>query len=395
MAPRIDTVTARSRLKPGREPYWAKLSTGRYLGYRRMGASGGTWNARYWDSATSRNRFHSLGDLTGTPPHAQYDAARKLAEAWFTDFDTGGTTSAAATALPLTISDACATYVAEKRASGDESGALDAEGRFARWITGTPLGKTELRKLNRPNMQTFREKLIKAPVCVQGRQRRRAPATINRDMTALRAALNKALDDGGVSSDFAWRRALKALPDAGGRRTLYLDKAQRATLLAHADQVSGVADLILGMMSLPLRPGALAALCVRDYTPALCTLFLPSDKSGGGRSIVLPKKVASRFAELVKGRPGDAPLLAQASGAKWDKEAWGDLVKSAVISAGLPKAATLYTIRHSVITDLVVGGLDLFTVAKIAGTSVAMIEKFYGHLRQEVATEALEKLALT
>ena len=46
------------------------------------------------------------------------------------------------------------------------------------------------------------------------------------------------------------------------------------------------------------------------------------------------------------------------------------------------------------ITDLVVDGLDLLTVAKLAGTSVRMIEKHYGHLRGEHAAKALAGLAL-
>jgi len=54
---------------------------------------------------------------------------------------------------------------------------------------------------------------------------------------------------------------------------------------------------------------------------------------------------------------------------------------------------TAYTLRHSVLTDLVLGGLDLLTVAKISDTSVAMIEKHYGHLRQAVAAAALADLA--
>lgn len=296
MTPRIDTVTARNRLKPRREPYWTKLSGGRHLGYRRMTASGGTWVARYWDPSQYKKHNRSLGALAGTPPHAQYDVARRLAEEWFADLDSGGTTTAPTTVL--TVSGACAAYVAEKRASGDKSGAQDAAARFNRLITNTALGETELRQLKREDMQVFREKLISTPVCEQGKERGRAPATINRDLTALRAALNKALDDGETDSDFAWRRALKALPAAGGRRTLYLDKSQRAALLTYADQTSGVNDLILGMMSLPLRPGALAALCVRDYNATLRTLYLPSDKHGGGRSIVLPQQVADRFTEL-------------------------------------------------------------------------------------------------
>ena len=53
-----------------------------------------------------------------------------------------------------------------------------------------------------------------------------------------------------------------------------------------------------------------------------------------------------------------------------------------------------YTLRHSTITDLVQGGLDLLTVAQVSGTSVAMIEKHYGHLQRDRAAAALAGLAL-
>jgi site-specific recombinase XerD len=68
--------------------------------------------------------------------------------------------------------------------------------------------------------------------------------------------------------------------------------------------------------------------------------------------------------------------------------------KDVAMRAGLPAKTTAYTLRHSAITDLVHGGLDLLTVAQISGTSVAMIEKHYGHLRSDIAAEALAKLLL-
>ena len=69
-------------------------------------------------------------------------------------------------------------------------------------------------------------------------------------------------------------------------------------------------------------------------------------------------------------------------------------MKEAAQAAGLPEGSTAYTLRHSVITDLVVAGLDLLTVAQLSGTSVAMIEKHYGHLRAEHARQALATLAM-
>ena len=56
---------------------------------------------------------------------------------------------------------------------------------------------------------------------------------------------------------------------------------------------------------------------------------------------------------------------------------------------------TIYTLRHSTITDLIVEHqLDTLTVAQLSGTSLLMIEKHYGHLNQKRASEALAKLAI-
>lgn len=56
--------------------------------------------------------------------------------------------------------------------------------------------------------------------------------------------------------------------------------------------------------------------------------------------------------------------------------------------------AKVYTLRHSVITDLVRGGLPVLTVAQLSGTSVAMIERHYGHLVRDDAEKALAGLML-
>lgn len=71
-----------------------------------------------------------------------------------------------------------------------------------------------------------------------------------------------------------------------------------------------------------------------------------------------------------------------------------NVIHQAVTDAELPPQTTACTLRHSVVTDLVVGGLDLHTVVKVSGTSVAMIERYYGKLRQDVARDALAALAL-
>ena len=68
--PHIDKVSERTKLKPRREPYWAKVSKGAYLGFRKMAAnSEGTWVARCLDEVTGKQQYRALGDLSPLPSH--------------------------------------------------------------------------------------------------------------------------------------------------------------------------------------------------------------------------------------------------------------------------------------------------------------------------------------
>ncbi|WP_028354847.1 tyrosine-type recombinase/integrase [Bordetella petrii] len=385
MATKIDSVSARDRLKPRRAPYWHKISTGCYVGFRKMTAdSAGTWLARYRDGDKQPSK--SLGSLDEYPAYERFDRATEQARAWFSHLNKGGGTGRA------TVGQICLDYVGHVRREKGDTPANDIEGRFKRWVDPTPLAKVELEKLTRDHVRGYRTRLMDTPVVVKGEQRKRALDTINRDLTALRAALNHAFAEGKVTTDFAWREALKPIRGATRRRELYLDRDQRRALIENA--APDVAELLRGMALLPLRPGALAGLNAGDYNPRLKTLRVGVDKAGKDRKLILQGATAEFLAKHAAGKAPDAPLLTRADGVRWNKDAWKDPIKAAVVGAELPAEATAYTLRHSVITDLVAGGLDLLTVAQVSGTSVAMIEKHYGHLRQTVAATALEKLAL-
>jgi integrase len=211
-------------------------------------------------------------------------------------------------------------------------------------------------------------------------------------MTCFRAALNLAFADGLITTDFAWRRKLVPVKNADRRRELYLKRAQRKKFIEKASPDLG--QFLRGLALVPLRPGALAALRVGDYDSHLKVLKVGKDKNGQERKIKLPEATAKFFAEVSKRKPAGDPLVSRADGKAWDKDAWKWPVKAAATAAKLPPGTTAYTLRHSVISDLVHDGLDLLTVAQISCTSVAMIERHYGHLRSDVAAGALARLAL-
>ncbi len=389
----LSTVAARDKLKPQREPHWMKLGSGTFLGFRRMtAASTGSWLARYRNDEGKQLKL-SLGEFAEQPASQRFDLAKRAAEQWFQHLERGGTSSA------KTVAEACKGYVEHVKQRRGEKPAQDLEARFRRWVyDDATLAKAVLSKLTRQRVSEWRNRLSKTPVTINRDKREkpllreRSASSVNRDITALRAALNFAHDAAWVTTDIAWRVELRPEKNADGRRDVYLDRSQRQTLIEHAQDDLG--NLIRGLSLIPLRPGALAGLRTGDFDHRRAVLTIGKDKAGADRRIKLPASTADWLAQLCQDRGPEHPLFARADGLPWTKDAWKGPIKRAVAAAGLRDATTAYALRHSVITDLVTGGLDLLTVAQISGTSVAMIERHYGHLRAEHAAAALGRLAL-
>jgi integrase len=383
----LRTVRNRDKLKPRREPYWHTLAIGQAIGFRpSTSGEGGTWIARFNDPDSGKRPLRSLGDFGQLPPSERFGAAAKEAMEWFKHLSAGGSLEV------LTVRDACERYA--------ERGPKDAAGRFERYVYGDPIAPLLLHKLTARQVRAWRERLSTTPAQVSrsksGPQttRPRSKATINRDMVAFRAALNEAFKNGDVLSEHAWREALKPY-EVTSRRDLYLTREQRRAFLAELP--ADAQAFCRALCVLPLRPGALAAARVGDFDARRAILTVRSDKAGEGRTLALPHAHASAdlLREQIKNKLPAAFIFMRADGSAWNKDAWKKPITAAVQAASLPPGTTAYTLRHSVITDLVTDGrIDLLTVAKLAGTSVRMIEKTYGHLQQERATAALATLAI-
>ncbi len=84
--PKTDSRTAREKLRQRREPYWAKISKGCFLGYRRI-AICGTWIARYRDH-DGKQHYRALGAAddsmeANAKTVLTYEQAQDVARAWF------------------------------------------------------------------------------------------------------------------------------------------------------------------------------------------------------------------------------------------------------------------------------------------------------------------------
>ena len=386
MALDLSKVGNRERLKAQREPHWQRLRAGCFLGFRpSKRGSTGTWIARVYDEDAGKYQVKSLGDFGTLPGNEMFAAAKREAEKLAELVESGGEIRAKIE----TVADACREYARDRPEAGQ---------RFQRYVYDDAIAKLKLEKLRRRHVKEWRERLEAQPALVSRSkkgetvERERAPSTVNRDMAVLRAALSKVLSPGAPNSEAAWQEALKAIPNANGRRTLYLDRTQRRKLIDSTD--AEAAPFVRALCLLPLRPGALASLAAGDFDKRTAELTIGKDKTGKPRRIQLPQEAAQLLVSQAKDKLPSAPLFMRANGKAWDKDSWKRPIAAAVANAELPADATAYTLRHSTITDLVSAGLPLLTIAQISGTSAEMIERHYGHLASDAAVKALGALAL-
>lgn len=382
----LGKVGERQRLKLRREPHWQRLRAGCFLGFRPSKRGGrGTWIARAYDEDAGKYRLKALGDYGLLASDEMFRAAKADAEAFAELVEAGG----AVQVKVETVADACREYAASRP---------EAAARFERYVFKDPIAKIKLAKLRRHHVQDWRERLEAKPAVVSRRKkgapllRERARSTINRDMAPFRAALSKHIAPGTPGTESAWQDALKRIPHADGRRTLYLDLMQRRQLLRSAN--ADIAPFIHALCLLPLRPGALAQLNAGDFDKRTTEVTIGKDKNGKPRRIAVPTAAATLLGEQAANKLPGAPLFMRANGARWTKDSWKRPIAAAAKVAGLPAETTAYTLRHSTITDLVGAGLPLLTIAQISGTSAEMIERHYGHLASRAALRALDTLAL-
>lgn len=337
----IRTAAQRAKLKPRNEPYWHKLALGQAIGYRRPTTGSPSWKAR----------LHRRNEYT----HATFDGALEFADALALaqQFFVGtGTTSSGMD----TVAAAARDYVKTRPALA---------GWHQRLIHADDIGDIELAKLQPHHVRDWVE-----------RHHTEVVGTLNRRKGVLRAVLRHALDDRAVESDWAWRKALRAAEEKAKRSPI-----TDAQLQALRPFLARLEPLVEFLAICPLRVGAAVELEAGDLVADVLTVR--KDKAGAGRQITLAGQALE--------------LLRQACKDKLPRAKMFDVVgrpdnafRIAVKAAGLPTGLVLYSLRHRAISDMLARGVPAFTVATIAGTSVARIDSNYGHDKSETQRRAFQ-----
>lgn len=353
----------RERFAIRREPYWQRMGEGAYLGFRRGSE---TWLARF-RGRDGKQQYKSLGD------GIDFDEAKRLAEDWCSQL----AGSAVRTIKRDTVRAALESYVADLKRHGRVDAAKEAEGRFKRLVWEDPLALVKLEAATVDDFLEWRDRIKK------GRQ----PRTVNRNVRAVRAGLNRARDLGHIGEREAWKLdPLRDDVESGGETAIFLDPMQRRALIAAATANAG--EFFRGLELTGARPIELAQAKVSDFDGE--RLRLASRKARRGtlrvRYVELSAEDRAFFKRQAKGKTPAAPLFTEDGEQAWRRHIWAREVRAAIKAhndQAKPKdrlaiGIGAYAFRHARISELLqVHRVDPLTVAFQTGTSIAMIEKSY------------------
>lgn len=388
---KIDSKGAREKLPFRRDPYWQRIESGLYVGYRVSSAGGdGSWRGRWRDEdGTQQWRTFDNADFKpdGHGRDTAFIQAVRFAREWQSALVAGVINK------PLTVADAVDEYLKAKDRDDDARsirGTAKARAAFQKHVLSDPVANVELSKLRADILQSWLDRRV----IVQGDDpddpdaRRAARNTANRELARLKAVLNFALKRRLVGSDFAWR-GVDRFKHTEAKREFVPTVADIAKLMKQA--TPDMAQLVQLLELTGLRPGEAYKLRVKDYDKASGTIAVSPDTKTGKRTVPVSTDAMQFLNKLAASRIGDALLITRDDGMGWDGNEAAKRFRAIRKAAGLPDEFVLYCLRHRWISEAV-ARMEVGTVAIIAGTSIEMIQDFYAKLSAERTRADLDRI---
>jgi len=394
---RLENRTSRGKLPRRSEPYWRLISEGCHLGYYR-GARVGKWVARFRRPGSGRGYAKkTLGeadDLLDADGQIvlSFDQADALARRWFDTVPGRGSGRTG-----FTINNALDAYI-----SGFAGKSVTATKSRVESVIRPPLGHLKVASLTRHQIADWHNARARSPALLRskkGAERRNVRhaetdgairsrrATANRDLTVLKAALNRFADDHPGLPVHAWRD-VKPFKDADGAKLRYLsdDEARRLVNACDAEfRPMMQAALLTGA-----RYGELAALKVSDFDSKAHTAWLRETKARKPRVIYLEDEGSRLFTASATGKVGDALLFPRPDGNKWNASQQARYLQRACATGKITPAATFHDLRRTYGARLAVKGTPMAVIAEALGHADERItRRHYAHLSPSYLSRAI------
>jgi integrase len=384
--PKLDTPTARAKLKPRQKVYTNVIGRGVRLAYWRNRLIAGSWG--YIFKGTLK-KIAAADDAEPADDRTILDywqACRHVLKIT-------GVKDGTDHAKPVTVEAALADYAADLRArGGSERNATHPAFHLPKALREKLVGQLTARELRK-----WRDGLIAGGL---------APASVSRIGRSLAAALNLAAQhDGRIVNREAWRVGLGGLPDRGEARNVILDNATVLAIVAAAKAEGAEFGVLVELLAVTgARFSQVASLEIADVQADRSDprLTMPSSNKGKGRArkvsrypLPVSAELAYRLQTLGHGRPAHDRLLLRPDGAVWMSNDLRRPFRRVVERVGLdPDTVTSYALRHSSIVRMLLAGVPLRVVAVLHDTSVGQIERTYSRFIVDVVDDMARKVML-
>jgi integrase len=384
---KLETRTARRRLKAQHKPYYLRIGRSVYLSYRRgVGQPEGRWGIRTYagDKRYKEKSFAIADDVQDSNGRTvlDFDEAQDRARVLAKGFMIGDQTNLGTTTVSNAMEE-YAEWLTEHRKSADQTKCT------IKAHIKPKLGKRKIASLTTPDLRRWHSDLAKAPARIRGKERtrpldkddpeaiRKRRATANRVLTVLKAGLNYAFREGAVDDDTAWRR-VKPFGNVDAPRVRFLTVRESQRLINSA--TPDLRNLIRGALHSGARYGELVALRVEDYDTDGGTIYIRDSKSGRPRHVPLNDEGQGFFEGISAGRKSSETLFLRDNGEPWGKSHQARPLKEAVAKAKLHDVS-FHILRHTYGSFLAAEGVPLQVIAAALGhADTRTTEKHYAHL---------------
>ena len=397
---RLQDRSARARLPVSPEIYWRAITEGCHLGYYR-GARGGKWVVRYREPGAGTGyvkvRIGEADDVRDADGRTVLDwkQAQAKAHEWFGMRASGEV----APSGPFTVNDALDEYVEAFRS---RSGKVPADLRSRVDVIIRPsLGHHQVADLTTKLIADWHQARAKSPAQLRTRHGaekrnerevegtdavRRRRATANRDLTVLKAALNRAAEHHENLPVSAWAK-VKPFPkvDVAKRRYLNDDEARRLiNAIEQEFRPIATAALLTGG-----RYGELRHALVRDYDRQSKTLFLTETKGVEPRPVYLDEEGVRMVDAAAAGKPPEAHIFTRSDGLQWNRSQQLRRMQEAFDRAKIARTS-FHDLRRSYGARLARAGVPMAVIAEAMGHKDERItRKHYAHLAPSYVSETV------
>lgn len=394
---KLETRSSRLKLAPRSEPYWRGIHEGAHLGYYR-GNRSGKWVARFRPRG-SASKGYLKRTLAEADDYSEADGERFLdfrqaqdaARSWFEELTTPGGKRGS-----FTVADALDDYMKSFRGKSVAATRSRIEA-----IIKPELGNEEVSELTRMTIALWHERRAGAPARLRTSKMATRPnfrptdgdeairkrrATANRDLTVLKAALNRAADHReGLPVD-AWR-SVRPFPKVDRAKLRYLSE-EEARRLVNATPAY-FRSMVQAALLTGARYGELRSVRTRDFDGDAGVLVLNDTKAGVPRPVYLEAEGIRLFARAVAGKRPEEWIFDRSDGNRWGASQQARPLSEACKQAQL-EPTTFHDLRRTYGARLALKGVPMAVIAEALGHADERItRRHYAHLSPSYVADAV------